>query len=142
MLSVRSLDARTVADAVGIAASTACALHCLVVPISLVAGSLGPLPQVDDEIFHRGLLGVVLPAATIAFAIGCIQHKDRLVLALGVIGLACLTAAFALHYVTGERGERVLVMISAAMLIVAHARNFRLCRIRACDHGRSGDEKG
>ena len=54
---------------------------------------------------------------------------------MGGIGLAGLTASLTvLHDLLGENGERVVATASAALLIAAHLRNFRLCRSDACMH--------
>ena len=126
---------RPVADAVGLTGSVLCALHCLIVPVSLLFGPTGPVSLVEDEFFHRVLLWVVVPAALLAFTIGCLAHKDRWVLLLGSVGLVSLTAAFTvLHDVLGEAGERWAAILASGLLIGAHVRNFRLCRAGTCDH--------
>ena len=127
---------RSLADAIGIAGSAFCALHCLIVPLSLVIGPLANLLHVDDELFHSLLLWIVVPAATLAFAVGCLQHKDRVVMLCGAIGLASLVLSFTvLHEWAGENGERIAATFSATLLITAHVRNFRLCRSGECEHG-------
>ena len=89
-----------------------------------------------DESFHLAMLWVILPAAIVAFGIGCWRHKDRRVLALGIIGLTGIVmAATVLHDIVGETGERIVTVISAAILVSAHVRNFRLCRASDCAHG-------
>lgn len=124
-----------VADAVGLTGSVLCALHCLIIPITLVFGQIGPVSLINDELFHRILLLVVVPAATIAFGIGCSSHRDRWVLLLGTVGLISLTAALTiLHDALGENGERITAIFASGLLIAAHVRNFRLCRRGACDH--------
>jgi len=96
---------------------------------------LSPLPIVDDEVFHRVMLWAVVPVAALAFSMGCMQHKDRRVLLMGGVGIVCLVASFTvLHDMAGETGERILATVSAALLIAAHVRNFRLCRSGACAH--------
>lgn len=126
---------RSLADLIGIVGSAVCALHCLIVPLSLVVAPLAHLPQVDDEVFHGALLWVVVPAATLAFGVGCLRHKDRLVMGFGGVGLGSLVLAFTvLHDLVGENGERVAATLAAASLIAAHVRNFRLCRAGACEH--------
>ena len=130
-----SIRIRPVADLVGLTGSALCAAHCLIVPASLVFGQIGPLARVDDDVFHGILLWVVVPAAILAFGIGCLDHKDRGVLALGAVGLVSLTAALTvLHDVLGESGERVVAIFASGLLIAAHVRNFRLCRRGRCDH--------
>jgi len=131
---------RSVADAAGALASFACALHCLLVPVLLVGGTVVPVGFFVEEGFHLAMLGLVLPAGLLAFGLGCRKHKDRLVLGLGFGGLALiLAAATVLHTFVGEAGERGLTVAAGAMLITAHGRNFRLCRTRrdapGCEHG-------
>ena len=124
-----------VADWLGIAASTACAVHCIVIPALLITGTVLPATVLADEAFHLAMLWVILPAAIVAFGIGCWRHKDRWVLALGAIGLTGMVlAAAVIHDVAGEMGERVVTVISAAILVTAHYRNFRLCRASDCAH--------
>ena len=133
----RAGSLRPLVDAIGIVSSLLCAVHCLVVPGVLVMGPVMRLVHVDDEVFHFALLWVVLPAALIAFTIGCFDHKDRLVAILGGVGLLVMLAAFMiLHEVLGESGERVAVTIASVLLIAAHARNYHLCRMGACRHDR------
>lgn len=134
------LGARSIADAIGIAGSTLCALHCLIVPVSLVLGPIAPLMAFEDESVHRALVWLVLPTAIIAFAVGCAQHQDRRVAFLGATGLALLLSSFTLlHDLLGENGERIAALAAAALLISAHIRNFRLCRAGDCDDGCSGE---
>lgn len=126
--------ARPIADAVGITGSLLCALHCLIVPLSLVFGPIQSLVIVDDELFHRALLWVLLPAAGLAFGIGCRQHRDPGVLVLGTVGLLTMTAALTIaHDALGESGERLFAIGAAGLLVAAHVRNFRLCRADARD---------
>ena len=131
----RSNSARSMADVVGCTGSVICALHCLLVPISLIFGPIGQVVVVEEEVFHRVLLWVLLPAAVVAFRIGCLEHKDKWVLVLGMTGLISLTLAFTtLHESLGETAERWVAVLAAVLLIGAHVRNFRLCRSNVCDH--------
>ena len=126
---------RATADWFGIAASAACAIHCIVLPALLVTGTVLPASLLGDELFHKAMLWVILPAAILAFGIGCWRHKDRWVLALGVIGLTGMVLAVAIvHDIAGESGERIVTLVSAAVLITAHYRNFQLCRSSGCAH--------
>ena len=128
------LNFRTLADGVGLVSTSLCALHCLLVPILLVAGTTLPISFFTDESFHAMMLGISLPAGAIAFGIGCWHHKDRWVLILGAVGLAGLAiAAFLLHDITGPTGEVIVTVASAALLITAHIRNYRICRRIECE---------
>ena len=124
-----------IADWLGIAASTACAMHCILVPTLLVTGTVLPASVFGDELFHQAMMWMILPAAIVAFGIGCWRHKDRWVLTLGVTGLTGMVLSFTvIHDVIGEAGERIGTLLSAAVLIAAHYRNFQLCRSSGCAH--------
>ena len=124
-----------IADWLGIAASTACGVHCVLLPTLLVTGTVLPASVLGDESFHQAMLWMILPAAIVAFGIGCWRHKDRWVLALGILGLTGMVlAAAVLHDLVGEDGERIATVLSAAILVAAHLRNFRLCRSSGCAH--------
>ena len=126
---------RTIADWLGIAASTACGVHCVLLPTLLVTGTVLPASLLGDERFHQAMLWMILPAAIVAFGIGCWRHKDRRVLTLGIIGLTGMVLAVAvLHDLVGEVGERIATVLSAAVLVAAHYRNFQLCRSSDCVH--------
>ena len=126
---------RRMADWFGIAASTACAVHCVVVPTLLVTGTLLPASFLAGESFHLVMLWLILPAAIVAFGLGCWRHKDQMVLALGITGVAGMVLAVTVvHDVVGEVGERVVTVLSAAVLIAAHYRNYRICRSMDCEH--------
>lgn len=129
MTDLRANGATAFSDWLGIAASTACALHCLLLPTLLVMGSAVPFAFLADEVVHKVLLFFVIPAAVVAFGIGGRQHKDRWVLGLGAFGIAGMLFAVVLaHDFVGESGERIITVISAFALITAHVRNYRLCR--------------
>ena len=120
MAGFRGADARPLADVVGIVGSALCALHCLIVPITLLVGPIVPLGFAEDERIHQALVWIVLPAATLAFATGCLQHRDRRVFVLGMLGLALLLASITLgHDLLGENGERVIAVAAALLLIAA-----------------------
>ena len=124
-----------IADWFGITASSVCAVHCLLLPALLITGTVLPASILTDESFHLLMLWAILPAAIVAFGIGCMRHKDVWVLALGAIGLTGMVlGALVVHDLIGEVGERVVTVISAAILIAAHYRNFRLCRSEGCTH--------
>ncbi|MCG8588026.1 MAG: MerC domain-containing protein [Proteobacteria bacterium] len=130
-----SQSVRSLADGIGIVGSALCALHCIAAPVLLVAGTTLPAAFMTDESFHEMLLWTILPAAILAFGLGCWRHKDRGVLLLGVLGLVGLSSSVAApHDLIGEFGERFLTLGSAGLLIAAHLRNFRRCRADDCDH--------
>lgn len=129
------MTVRSLADTAGIASSAVCAAHCLVGPVLLSIGPALPSVGLDGESFHRALLFIVLPSGLIAFALGCWRHRDFHTLGLGALGLAGLVlSATWLHELGGDRVERITTLGAASALILAHLRNYRLCRSMHCEH--------
>ncbi len=137
MVTQRTGMTRAFADWFGIAASAACAIHCLLVPTLLVTGTILPASLLADEAFHQMMLFAILPAAILAFGIGCQRHKDQWVLALGMIGVTGMVLAVTVvHDFAGESGERIVTLLSAVVLVAGHLRNFRICRSMDCERDR------
>lgn len=129
------ISIRALADGVGVLGAAACALHCVALPVLLVLGATAPTLFLGDESFHRSMLWLVVPSALLAMGLGCWRHKDRRVLFLGLLGVVGIVLSATLpHELLGEAGEKVGTVVSAALLIAAHVRNFKLCRSDACQH--------
>ncbi len=126
---------RSIADVLGLSGSAMCAIHCLLVPLLLISSTTVPVSFFTDESFHRAMLWLVLPSGILAFVLGCRRHRDRLVLILGLVGiLGLFLSAFWMHEILGEVGERAGTVLSAIAIIIAHIRNWRLCRASNCTH--------
>ena len=86
-----------------------------------------------DETFHQAMLWLVVPAALLAFGLGCRKHKDMMTIALGGTGIfGMIASTLVLHDLVGESGERLAVLVSTALLVIAHIRNFTCCRHHSC----------
>jgi len=110
-----------------------CAIHCLTLPILLVAFPAIGATIFGQEEFHKLLLWLVIPTSVVSLTLGCRQHKDSLVLLLGAIGIGVLCFAAILgHDLLGETGERSATLIGAGLVAFGHIRNFRLCRLASC----------
>lgn len=129
-----TMKLRIMADTIGTVGSVICVLHCLVGPLLITLGSVLPAVMATDHVFHRMMLLLVIPAAALAFTVGCWQHRDTRVLIVGLTGLLGLTlSATLLHEFLGEIGEKVMTLVSAGFLVQAHIRNLRLCRFSRCN---------
>lgn len=132
---MKSLRVESLADVAGIAGSVACAIHCVAAPLLLVIGSSVPTVLLADESFHQAMLWLVVPSALLAFWLGCKKHKDVKTFVFGAFGLSgMILSTLLLHDLIGESGERIVVLLSAGMLVAAHVRNFKCCRVEGCDH--------
>lgn len=122
-------------DRLSISFSVICAFHCAFFPLILaVFPSMAVLP-VDDQVFHKMLVWLVLPSSMMAACLGCLRHKDRKVF-IGIgLGLAIFvfTASFG-HDLLGETGEKGTTFVAAIILAWSHWRNFSLCRKVSCAH--------
>lgn len=116
-------------DKLAIGLSALCAIHCLVLPLVLVAlPSLAVLP-LGGESFHKGMVVAVLPISAFSLTLGCKQHKSKSALLLGVVGVALLVLAVLLgESYLGEVGEKGLTLLGALLVAVAHVKNQRLCK--------------
>jgi hypothetical protein len=94
-----------------------------------------PISWAPDESFHEAMLWILIPTGIIAFSLGCRKHKDIRTIVFGITGmLGLLLAAIALHDVLGETGERIITVVAAVLLVIAHFRNYKLCRAAECRH--------
>lgn len=127
---------RSLSDKAAIFISTACTVHCLLIPILIVAFPVLASTFFGDQGFHTILLWIILPTSLIALGLGCRAHRDVKVIAYGLLGLGCvLAAAIAGHAYFSELGERVVTLAGSAFLIFSHIRNQRLCSHDDChDH--------
>jgi uncharacterized membrane protein YfcA len=125
--------ASTTFDKLAIGLSTVCAVHCLLLPILLVALPAVAATSLGDESFHQWMLVAVLPTSLIALFTGCRRHRNNRVLSMGILGLAVLTiTAFLGHELFGETGEVIASLFGASLIAFSHYRNHRLRRQALC----------
>lgn len=126
-----------IANATGIAASTLCLLHCLAMPLLLLA--LPALGWAAGEHTHQALIGVALAAALLSLGPGYLAHRRAPVLLLGGAGLAGLAVAvFLVGPRYGESAETALSVTGAILLCAAHLRNSVCCgRMAAHEHAQA-----
>ena len=121
-------------DKLAVSTSTFCAIHCLCLPIFLGFFPALGTTLFGEELFHVLLLWLVIPLSLVALSLGCRRHRDVPVAAIGLAGLTSLILAATFgHSALGERGEQALTLIGAAMIALAHLRNYKLCRSSACN---------
>lgn len=126
---------RTYMDLVAIVLSGVCMLHCLALPIALTILPIVNVTLVDESTFHLIIMAVILPISIIALTIGCCQHKDKLTLVLGGVGLGILTTtAIFGHDTLGLTGERIVTSAGGMILAAAHIQNYLCCRKDNCQH--------
>lgn len=127
---------QSLVDKLAIGLSSACAVHCAVLPIIFILAPSLAQSFLGNEEFHITLLFFILPTSIAALFMGCTKHKDMRVLALISVGLLIVVAAaFVGHDLFGEIGERVLTTFGSILIVAGHIVNQRLCsRADACCH--------
>ncbi|NNG25842.1 MerC domain-containing protein [Telluria aromaticivorans] len=117
------------ADYAGMAASALCLVHCLAMPLVLAAFPLLGLGGEHHALHDALLVGVTVPVL-LALVPGYLKHRDPAALLLGVAGLVVfLVAVLVLGPRIGELAETVGAVISSVLLLGAHVRNHRHCRV-------------
>jgi MerC mercury resistance protein len=122
-------------DAIGVGASTLCAIHCLLLPIVLsFAPTLAHFVP-GTEAVHRTLAYLLAAVGLIAFWNGYKVHRRRVVLLLLAIGILAITVgAYADSLLSNHTWEVLITVAGSLFLIVAHSLNRTLCRsCRVCN---------
>ena len=127
-------ETQSLTDRAAIFISTACLLHCLVLPAAVIAFPVLATSLLGEERFHAILLWFLLPTSLIALTLGCRRHHDTWVIALGGAGLLLLVAAVVVVHDFGVAAERVVSITGSVALVLGHVRNQRLCREEECKH--------
>jgi len=109
-------------DSAALGASALCLVHCLLLPIVLVA-----LPGLGSglgtsELVHVVLILVAVPVSGYALVEGRRQSGSAVALLMGLAGLALLTVGV----LAGEAFETRATVVGSLLLAVAHVTNWRL----------------
>jgi uncharacterized membrane protein YkvI len=131
---MNSIRTQRLMDKTAIALSTACAIHCLSLPILIIMLPILSTTFLGDESFHRLLLWFVFPTSVFAITQGCRRHKNWLVLLFASLGLTILLGTATLgEQVFNENSERIATVLGAMFLVFGHYRNYSCCRRNKCD---------
>jgi hypothetical protein len=128
-------------DRLGVFASSACMVHCALVPVlvSLAPSFAHFLPA--SEAVHRTLVFALAAIGGLAFRSGFRVHRRRIVLLVMVCALACLAlAAFLGETIISHRVEIGITTAGSVLLITAHVMNRTFCRhCRQCSATRDSN---
>ena len=127
-MTVKSLLAEGWGDRAAICFSSLCILHCLLLPLLLVAYPIGIVLTLSDEIFHQIMVFLAVPLSLVSLYVGYGHHKRNQLIVFGGIGLVILVLPLVVpHELISESGETWLTVSGALILCMAHVVNFRLC---------------
>lgn len=112
-------------DLIGLVLSGSCLLHCLLLPVALVAApSLAVWLGETETSVHWMLFAVALVVSGWALMAGVLRHGVWLVVTVGAVGL--LVMAVAAAHLFGRGLEVALTLIGASIVALAHVVNLRL----------------
>jgi uncharacterized membrane protein YfcA len=127
-----------VMDRVGMVASAACFVHCLLTPIVLSLMSVYAHLLPSEEHIHRVLAVFVAVVGAMSLLLGYKRHRRRSVLVLMAAGLLAIFAgAFYGDRLHSHWAEVLVTLSGSVCLISAHRRNHTFCR--SCQDCSSGD---
>lgn len=112
-------------DLLGVILSSACLIHCTILPAFLaVLPLLGSHFQLDER-WHFYMTALIVPVAMIALVTGWMRHRRNLVMILGAVSLSMILGAHPLHEVVGHIGSEVIGSLGGCILITAHLFNHK-----------------
>ena len=134
-MSIKFLLGKGWGDRAAICFSSLCILHCLLLPVLLVAYPIGILVTLSDEMFHQIMVSVALPLSLVSLYVGYGHHKQNQLIVFGSVGLGMLMLPLVVpHELISETEETWLTVAGALIVCLAHVVNFRLCTAdQACE---------
>ena len=122
-------------DKFAVMLSGICILHCLLAPVVLtLLPILSVSAFVEDLVFHKLMLWLVLPTSAIALVLGCRKHRDFSILLTGAAGMLMLILiAFWAHSLLSANGEKIATTAAGLLLAFSHYLNYRACNSISCD---------
>ena len=121
------------ADRLGVIASAACVVHCLLMPVVLSASAVLAHALPGEERTHRMLAVAVALLGTVALLSGFRRHRRWQVLGWMVCGVGCIAgAAWWGDRLPSHAWEVGVTMAGSVMMVLAHRLNHTFCRSCVC----------
>lgn len=120
-------------DALGIATSVACAIHCALLPLFLSSLPLFGVNIIENIRFEYFMIALAFVVGIYALYHGFKKHHHS----WWPIGLFSIGILFLIVKVNFHELELILLIPSVGLIIVAHYLNFKLCRVH--DHAHKDD---
>lgn len=112
-------------DRVGILATTACALHCLLMPLLLPLFMVSGLAALADRRFEWAVLALTLTLAGLVLWQGYRYHHGR---RLPLVAAAVGALIYAARSMLAVSWEPLILILGASCVVMAHLLNRRYSR--------------
>ena len=120
-MDIRSLSNRVRLDAMGIALSALCAVHCVLTIVVISSLGLAGGWLLAPELHWWGLAAATIIAG-VAIGIGAVRHKRRMPFVIAMTGLTFMGGALAAPHGVEEAA---LTTIGVALVSLGHVLNLR-----------------
>jgi len=119
------------ADRSAIVLSIVCIIHCLALPIAVLAlPALTSLTFFEDEVFHIWLLFAVIPISAFAVVVGYVHHRNWQIVIISTSGITVLVLVATLgHGVFSHAGEVITSMFGSILVAFGHVKNLKRRRM-------------
>jgi MerC mercury resistance protein len=115
-------------DAIGIATSIACAIHCAMLPLMMSSLPLFGVNIIHNIFFEWGMIALAFAVGSYALFHGYVKHHRSLVpVLIFSAGFVFLVMKQFFHQV-----ENWLLIPAVILIISAHYYNYRLCHKSKC----------
>jgi hypothetical protein len=116
-------------DGLGIVTSIACAIHCIVLPLTITSLPLFGINIINNVAFEWGMILFAFVVGVYALWHGYnTHHKNSSPLLLFTIGFIILVAKQFLPHTI----EHYVVLAAVPFIIAGHYTNYKLCRKSKC----------
>ena len=117
-------------DALGVGASSLCAVHCFLMPFVIAGFSMIGFHFIQHDTTHMVLAFFVLFFCLMAVIPGYRRHGNKKVVATMFSGvLLVMFATFVAESMFGEKGEIPIMTMGNALVITAHLLNRKYIRL-------------
>lgn len=120
-------------DALGISASLACAIHCAVLPLALQSLPVLGVDIIDNLAFEVFMIMLAFAIGIYSFWHGYRKHHHSLI----PVGIFLAGFLFLIAKQVWHQHQVPLLIIAVSLIVYAHLRNFRSCRVH--NHAHSED---
>lgn len=120
-------DYRSRWDAVGIVASIACAIHCVLLPILFTTLTLCGIELLENIYLEIGTILISMCAGSWALIKGVRKHQNKTLLLLFLGGLICMITG---NLLANDYAEIVCKLTGSILIIIAHLKNVNHCKHR------------
>jgi 4-amino-4-deoxy-L-arabinose transferase-like glycosyltransferase len=123
-------------DAMGVAASLACAIHCAILPLLLTSLPVLGINIIENEAFEYFMILLAMGIGIYSLRHGYKKHHhSTLPIIIFTLGITGLIAKQIWH-----KYQLWILPFAVLMIVTAHLMNFRACRVHNhaheddCDH--------